>query len=93
MTLKAQAKISGNTLTITNLDKFTYSKPNALIHQGWGGYSATLQDIEPGKSVRVLLSSFTDTDNQRFNVYSTKVRTVTLECTVDGKKAYVGWNF
>lgn len=92
-TIRATARAGLDGLTVTNNDKFACAEPEAIIHDGWGGYSARLPDIDPGETVTVSFFRFVNSDNERFDYLKKKPSMITMTCKVNGKVATVGWTF
>ncbi len=90
--LNASVRIDNTGIAITNNDPFAYPNPEVLIQQGaLSFYKAHYPDIAPGQTVTVSFFDFVNTDNERFNYYTTKPGKIILSCTVNGQERVEGW--
>lgn len=84
--LKAEVRIVGAELVVTNHDDFTYTHSVASINPGWNSYNAGLGDIPAGKSKRVSVRSFATLNDERFNPFTTCISSVLFETCINGQK-------
>jgi hypothetical protein len=90
--LNASMQVSGAGVSITNNDAFTYPNPEILIQQGaMTFYKAHAPNIAPGETATVPFFDFVNTDNERFNYYTTRPERIILSCTVNGQERDAGW--
>jgi len=87
-------KVQGGAVKVKNNDSFSYDycflginstlgySSDGGIAGGWRARSGT---IAAGKTVSIPLSSFANDDNQRFNVFSTKIQNVLIWCASGNK--------
>jgi hypothetical protein len=84
--LGASVRQSPFGVTVTNDGGSTYKDVTVKINYGWTGeYSSSCRDINPGESITIPYSAFTNDDNERFNYSRVRPERVMVRATVDGR--------
>ncbi len=90
--LNASIYMDGSGLSVTNDESYICSNSSAIIQQGaLTFYTARYPDIPPHKTATVPFFNFVNTDNERFNYFTTKPEVIIFSCTINGQERTVGW--
>lgn len=91
-----RVKASLTELTIINTDKLPYEQVEIVLNPSGvlqTGYSKKLPRIEPGQTVTIGLSNFSNSDDERYQSLRTKLRAVNVFAKVGGKDAVATFVF
>lgn len=91
VSINANVKYNGSQLVIINMDSYAWTDVKIRLN---GDYILRPDTLKAKTTYKVGIRQFADDDNNTFNPYSTKLKSVSISCMITNARGfyYAEWN-